>query len=48
MVDLWRFCRAQAGIYSGRPLPCSGGPADQPAGLMEAFTLLDGMLQDGG
>ncbi len=25
----------------GRALPCAGGPADQPAALMDAFMLLE-------
>ena len=31
----------------GRVLPCAGGPADQPAALLDAFAIIEEMLKDG-
>ena len=45
MLDLWAACRAPGGM--GAPLrlnPCAGGVGDQPAGLMEAFAMIDDIV----
>ncbi|MCZ4340574.1 hypothetical protein O4H52_03075 [Sphingomonadaceae bacterium G21617-S1] len=46
MVDLWLLCRAHATLYGGCPLPTAGGPGEQPAALLDAFALLDGIATD--
>ncbi len=47
MIDLWQLCRVNAGPFGGRVLPCAGGPGEQPAALLDAFAMLDGMVKDG-
>ncbi|MES1985478.1 MAG: hypothetical protein V4461_11045 [Pseudomonadota bacterium] len=52
VVDLWLTQRRRAGIgpmgaRGEAPLPCAGAWIDQPAALMDAFLLLDGMLEEG-
>lgn len=43
VVDLWIVARRHASPLGGRVLPCPGSPAEQPAALLDAFVLLDGM-----
>jgi hypothetical protein len=42
VVDLWLLTRRYRGPFGGRIMPCVGGPADQPAALIDAFDMLDG------
>jgi hypothetical protein len=45
VLDLWAACRSP-GAMGGtlRHNPCSGGVGDQPAGLMEAFAMIDDIV----
>ena len=43
-VDLWGACRVPGPMGTQRLLPCSGGAGDQPAALMAAFAMIDGMM----
>jgi hypothetical protein len=41
VVDLWIDCKRLSSPYSGVRLPFSGGLAEQPAALMDAFRSFD-------
>jgi hypothetical protein len=47
---MWLHMRRQAPVgLAGRgatPFPCPGGWQDQPAALMDAFSILDGFVAD--
>ena len=43
VVDLWFMCRRYASPIVGQALPCPGSPGEQPAALMDAFLILDGL-----
>jgi len=43
VVDLYFQCRRFVSPLTGRVLPCSGSVGDQPAALMDAFLILEGM-----
>ena len=50
MVDVWLHARLQApigllGVRGGTPYPATGAWQDQPAALMDAFALLDRMVE---
>ena len=52
VVDLWLQLKRRAGsgpmgMQGTSPLPCAGGHLDQPAALMDALLLLDGMVAEG-
>ncbi|MBP6031254.1 MAG: hypothetical protein KA533_07485 [Sphingobium sp.] len=49
VVDLWMRTRLDApqgvlGVRGAPSLPCAGAWQDQPAALMDAFMILDGIL----
>lgn len=50
VVDLWFQTLRFASPFGGRPMPCPGAPGEQPAALMDAFTIMDAMdrEKDGG
>lgn len=43
VVDLYFQSLRYASPFGGRALPCPGGVGEQPAALMDAFLILDGM-----
>jgi len=43
VVDIWITLRGMR--QHGLALPCAGGLVDQPAALMDAFAVLDGLVE---
>jgi hypothetical protein len=43
VVDLWFLAKRFVGPMTGQVLPCPGSPGEQPAALMDAFAVLDGL-----
>lgn len=45
MIDLYFTARRFAAPMGTAPLPCPGSPGEQPAALLDAFAIIDGLLQ---
>jgi len=41
VLDLFYAVRRFSSPLGGRPLPCPGSPAEQPAALLDAFAILE-------
>jgi hypothetical protein len=44
LLDVWAVCRTPGSMGPTHVLPCGGGAAEQPAGLIDALAIIDHVI----